>query len=368
MDSAMAPSSEATLRVGVIGTGFMGAVHARSARQAGARLVGVAGSTTDRARAARAALGADRAFDSAEDLISSGTVDVVHICTPNNLHAALALKALDAGLAVVCEKPLATDAPTAALMAARAAETNLVATVPFVYRFHAMAREARARVASGGVGRVSVIHGSYLQDWLALPDEHNWRVDADLGGPSRAFADIGSHWFDLAEFVTADRIAAVSAQTAVVVPERAGAAVTTEDVATVQFRTRYGAIGTMVVSQVSPGRKNRLHLEIAGDQASVAFDQEQPELLWVGRRAGSELLLRDPATLSEAARRYSPLPAGHPQGLYECFDAFVADTYAAIGDDPRDGLPTFADGARAAQLCAAVLASAGDGTWVEVDR
>jgi predicted dehydrogenase len=263
---------------------------------------------------------------------------------------------------------LATDTLTAALMAARAAEAEAVATVPFVYRFHAMAREARHMVAHGSIGRVSVIHGNYLQDWLVPQAESNWRVDADLGGPSRAFADIGSHWCDLAEFVTGDRITEVSAQTAVVVGERAGAQVRTEDVATIQFRTGRGALGTMTASQVSPGRKNRLYLEIAGDGASLAFDQEQPELLWVGRQEGSQLLTRDPATLSEAARRYSPLPAGHAQGFHDCFDAFVADTYAAIRHEHRDGLPTFADGARAAQICAAVLDSASARSWVEVDR
>jgi predicted dehydrogenase len=163
-------------------------------------------------------------------------------------------------------------------------------------------------------------------------------------------------------------ITAVSAQTAVVAGERAGTPVTTEDVATVQFKTRGGAVGALTVSQVSPGRKNRLHLEIAGDAASIAFDQEQPELLWVGREDGSQLLTRDPATLSEPARRYAPLPAGHPQGFHDCFDAFVADTYAAIGGEHRDGLPTFADGARAALLCAAVLDSARSGSWVEVER
>jgi predicted dehydrogenase len=362
--SSSARSGRPALRVGIVGTGFIGSVHARAARLAGARLVGVAGSSAERARGALDSLGAEEAFGSAEDLISA--VDVVHICTPNHLHAPLALKALDAGLAVVCEKPLATDAPTAALMAARAEETGAVATVPFVYRFHAMAREARAKVAAGELGQLSVVHGSYLQDWLVPPAEPNWRLDADIGGPSRAFADIGSHWFDLAEFVTGDRIATVSAQLAVVVPIRDGAQVRTEDVATVQFRTRRGAVGTMAVSQVSPGRKNRLFLEVSGDEASIAFDQEQPELLWVGRQQGSQLLMRDPATLSEAARRYSPLHAGHPQGFHDCFDAFVADTYAAIRGEHRDGLPTFADGSRAAQLCAAVLDSARSRAWVEV--
>jgi predicted dehydrogenase len=350
--------------VGIIGTGFMGRVHARAARLAGATIAGVAGSRPEKAR--QAGLGSAKVFASADELIESGEIDLVHVCTPNHLHAPFALKALSAGLAVVCEKPLATDAASAALMAGRAAEAGLVATVPFVYRFHAMVREARQRVARGDVGRISLIQGSYLQDWLLRPDDDNWRVDPEVGGPSRTFADIGSHWCDLAEFVTGERIAGVFAQTAVVQPERAGTSpVVTEDVATVQFRTASGAVGTLATSQVSPGRKNRLFLEISGTEASLAFDQEQPEMLWVGDRAGSRTLMRDPEILSEAALPYSPLPAGHAQGYHDCFDAFVADTYAAFRGEHRDGLPGFADGARAAAICDAVLASAENGRWTE---
>jgi predicted dehydrogenase len=353
-----------TPRVGIIGTGFMGRVHARAARLAGGTIAGLAGSRPEKAR--QAGLGAAKVFASADELIESGEIDLVHICTPNHLHAPFALKALSAGLAVICEKPLATDAETAELMAERAAESGLVATVPFVYRFHAMVREARQLVARGDVGRISLIQGTYLQDWLLYPEEDNWRVDPEVGGPSRTFADIGSHWCDLAEFVTGDRITSVSAQVAVVQQSRAGISpVMTEDVATVQFRTASGAVGTVATSQVSPGRKNRLFLEISGTEASLAFDQEQPELLWVGDRAGSRTLMRDPTILSDAALPYSPLPAGHPQGYHDCFDAFVADSYATLRGETRDGLPTFADGARAAAICDAVLASARTGRWTE---
>ncbi|WP_433254605.1 Gfo/Idh/MocA family protein [Streptosporangium sp. CA-135522] len=357
------------VRAGVIGTGFMGTVHARSARLAGARIIGVAGSGREKTRQAVARFGAERGFGSAEELIDSGDVDVVHICTPNHLHAPLVMKALDAGKHVVCEKPLATDGETAAMMAARAAQAGRVAAVPFVYRFHPMVREARWLVASGAVGRISLIHGSYLQDWLLTPEDDNWRVDPERGGPSRVFADVGSHWCDLAEFVSGDRIAAVSAQTAVVIPDRAvSRPVLTEDVAVVQFRTTSGALGTVTTSQVAPGRKNRLFLEISGSRAGLAFDQEQPELLWSGRRDGSRLLMRDPATLSAGAVPYATLPPGHAQGYHDCFEAFARDTYAAIRGEHRDGLPTFADGARAARICDAVLESAATGRWLEVEE
>src|SRR5829696_2438929 len=189
------------VRVAIAGTGFIGGVHARSARVAGARLVGVAASSPERGVLAAAALGAERSFATAEELVESPDVDVVHICTPNHLHVALAEAALAAGKHVVCEKPLATDLTGARTLVDAAAAAGTAAAVPFVYRYYATVREARERVRSGATGAVRLVHGTYLQDWLTDAEDDNWRVDSVLGGASRAFADIGSHWCDLAEFV-----------------------------------------------------------------------------------------------------------------------------------------------------------------------
>jgi predicted dehydrogenase len=384
-------SPRKALRVGIAGAGFIGAVHARSARLAGARVAGVAASTPERSREAAQRLGADRGYEDAEALVVAPDIDVVHLCTPNHLHAPLAEAALAAGKHVVCEKPLALDAAQAERVTGAAAGVERIATVPFVYRYHPMALEARARIAAGELGALRLLHGGYLQDWLSTPEDDNWRVDPELGGASRAFADIGSHWCDLAEFVTGERIASVCAQVATTIAERAdrGSArafeshdgpvsrrpgespdgqrpITTEDLAAVLFRTGSGVLGTFVVSQVSPGRKNHLHLEVAGEHASVRFEQERPETLWVGRRERTEELWRDPTQLSPAAARHAIVPVGHPQGYLECFDAFVADSYAAIDGAEPAGLPRFADGLRAARVTDAVLASAAAGEWVDV--
>jgi predicted dehydrogenase len=230
-----------------------------------------------------------------------------------------------------------------------------------------MVREMRARVAAGQPGIISTVHGSYLQDWLADAADDNWRVDDQAGGPSRAFADIGSHWCDLTEFVTGDRIILVSALTRTIRADRGGRAVRTEDLATAHFRTASGVLGTLVVSQVASGRKNRLFLEVSGTDASLAFDQEDPDRLWLGRRDESRLLVRDPATLSPPAARVNSLPPGHAQGYQDAFDTFVADSYAAARGEEPDGLPVFADGARSACVVDAVLASAAaDGAWTDV--
>jgi len=283
----------------------------------------------------------------------------------------------------VCEKPLATTAAEAEQLLVAAQRSGRVATVPFVYRYNPTVVEARGRVAGGEIGRVRLVHGGYLQDWMSTAEDDNWRVDPARSGASRTFADIGSHWCDLMEFVTGQRIGAVCAQTATVVPERADRGnapafaarteggpsrqVVTEDVATVLFRTDAGVVGTMLVSQVSPGRKNHLHLEVAGELASVRFEQERPETLWIGRREGTETVWRDPLALRPEAARLATTPAGHAQGYADCFEAFVADTYAAIGGAEPDVLAWFADGARSARIVDAVMASARAGAaWVEV--
>ena len=327
----------APLGVGVIGAGFIGAVHARSALLAGGRVTGVAASSPRSSEAAAARLGAERAFESPEALVESPDVDVVHVCTPNHLHVPLALAALQAGKHVICEKPLALDEAGASRLVDAAAESGRQAAVPFVYRYYPMAREARARVLGGTSGSLRLLHGTYLQDWLSLPADDNWRVDADLGGASRAFADIGSHWCDLAEFISGDRITRVSARLATVLPERSLAegrpafdrgdangptrAVHTEDAAIVQFETATGALGSVVVSQVSPGREEpaldrarrvRGGARVRPGASRVALARTQgrrrdhgarPRGARSGRRAPLDPAARSPAGLRGLLRR-----------------------------------------------------------------
>lgn len=346
----------------------MGRVHGRSALVSGATVAGAVGSSPAKAAAAAEATGAERGYATLDELLAAD-IDVVHVCTPNNTHLDVTLKALEAGKHVVCEKPLATSVHDAIGLATAAQEAELVGALPFVYRYHPMVRELRTRIAAGDAGIITSLHGSYLQDWLAGVDDQNWRVDDETGGPSRTFADIGSHWCDLMEFVTGDRIAAISAQLRTIRSERGGVAVHTEDLATAQFRTVAGVVGTVVVSQVAAGRKNRLYLEVSGTESSFGFDQEDPDRLWVGRRDASQLLTRDPDTLSAPAVRVNRLPAGHAQGYQDAFDSFVADSYRAVLGDHPDGLPDFAAGARSARVVDAVLRShPADSAWITVDN
>lgn len=371
------------LGVAIVGTGMIGEVHRRAAILAGAIVRGVSASSPERAGEVALAWDVPRAYRDIEEVVADPQVQVVHVCTPNHLHRAMAQAALEAGKHVICEKPLATTFEDAKALAALAASTGLVATVPFVYRYHPVVREARARIAQGELGPLRLIHGSYLQDWLMDPASNNWRVDPKLGGASRVFADIGSHWCDLVEWVSGERFAEVSAAFATVIAERSAAssrsfatattdagmhAVSSEDVAAAMFKTAGDTLASLTVSQISAGRRNRLWFEIDGAKASVAFDQEDSERLWIGLPdQREEIFVRGPGAGSSEQRRLSVLPAGHAQGYGNCFDAFVADTYRAIKAERPEGLPTFDDGLRSALIVDRVIASARTRAWTSID-
>jgi predicted dehydrogenase len=242
----------------------------------------------------------------------------------------------------------------------------VVHAIPFAYRFYGSVREARARIAVAASDNIRIIHGSYLQDWLSRADDTNWRVDPALGGQSRAFGDIGVHWCDLVEFVTGHRIARISAQL-LALPRPGTSGTGTEDAAVLQFVTDHGAIGSAVISQISPGRKNRLWFSIDAADASYQFDQENPDSLWIGGRGHSVELPRA-AEDQVIGPHYDLVPTGHPQGYQDCFTNFVRDVHHGVRGDLPDGLPTFADGLRAASLTEAVLQSARTGAWVEPTR
>lgn len=305
------------------------------------------------------------------DIVTAPDINIVHICTPNHLHAEVAAAAIAAGKHVICEKPLTTTTADSLQLAQAAAVAGVLTAVPFAYRYYGPVREARAQVASGRLGRLRLAHGQYRQDWLASPEDTNWRVDPALGGTSRAFADIGVHWCDLIEFVTGERIASLTARLGFAEPSRrtpsgmiAGRG--TEDIAVLLLTMTSGAVGTLTVSQVSLGRANQLTFSLDGSDRALAFDQEAAELLWIGHRYGIEIRPRGSAATSLEAQRYDAVPALHPQGYQDCFTALMRDVYARLDGESVDGLPDFQDGLRAAHLTDAVLESHQSGSWVEV--
>lgn len=307
-----------SVRAGIIGTGFMARVHAQAIASGGHHLVGVAGSTREKAEAFVATRPAAVPVASVEELIALRP-DVIHVTTPNALHRAQAEAIMDAGIGVIVEKPLATSVEDAEALARRQADAP-VAAVPFIYRYYGLVREIRERIRRNPDNRLWVLHGSYLQDWLAGADQTNWRVDPAAGGASRAFGDIGVHWCDLMEFVTGHRITTVTATVGNAFEREGGPSQNrTEDGAVLTFTTNHGAIGSLVVSQASAGRDNRLYFSFDGPEESYEFDQQLPERAWIGRRDENRLVTRNPAKAVASPVGLEPVPAGHPQGYQQCF-------------------------------------------------
>jgi len=379
------------IKAGIIGAGFIGPVHLDALRRlVGVEVIALAEIDPASGEEKAAHLGIPLVLTS-EELLTHPEIQVVHICTPNHLHYPLACAALAAGKHIMCEKPLALDSGQGREMVERAASSGLCHGIDFNYRGYPLVKEARRRVADGEIGKVRLVHGSYLQDWLLFETDYNWRLEPDQGGSLRAVADIGSHWCDLVEYVTGARIVAANADLATLIPKRKRPAgrgetfqetrprdglteveITTEDYAAVLFRLDQAAHGTFMVSQVSAGHKNRLSWEIDGEKSALAWNQEEPETLWIGHRdQPNQVLRRSPAATGPGPVSRPGLPGGHPEGYNDAVVNVMAAFYAQVesGSPPDPGkapYPTFNDGLHALLVCEAIAESARRGTWVEV--
>lgn len=370
------------MRAAVVGTGFIGVVHVEALRRIGVEVVGVVGSSPGRARAKP---GLPEPYESYDAMLADGRVDVVHVTTPNHLHHVQVKQALAAGKHVVCEKPLATTSTESAELVALAEASGLVHCTNYNVRFYGQCHAARDRVRDGELGTVWNVHGGYLQDWLQRDTDWNWRLDPELGGELRAVADIGTHWLDLTAFVTGRRVAEVFAELATVHPVRrvptgpvetfsgGGAgdvarvdrALASDDLAHILLRYEDGGRGSLVVSQVSAGRRNKIWFEVDGSGGSLHWDSESHEQLWLGHRdRPNELHWREPGPVSD-------YPSGHAEGFPDTFKQLYRAVYRAVeaGAMPeRPDFPTFHDGHEQVLLGQAVAASAREGRWVAVAR
>lgn len=376
------------IKAGVVGTGFIGTVHAEAIRRTGAQLVGVVASNPESGERAAARMGT-QAFASLDDLLAVD-VDVVHVTSPNAFHADQAIACLRAGKHVVCEKPLATTLDEAIAMKQVADETGLVNALNFNIRFYPQIHEARARVAAGDVGKPILVHGHYIQDWLLYDTDWNWRLETAAGGETRAISDIGSHWLDAMTFVTGEPITQVSAELHTVHPVRRRPAgevvtftkteadelievdVTSDDIALVHLRFANGARGSVVVSQVSAGRKNLLEWEVDGTAGSLAWNSERPDELWLGHRdEPNGTYFRNPGSLSEAAAAITFYPGGHVEGFGETFRGLFERVYADIRagrPSEKPAYPDFADGVTGLKVEEAIRRSAASGNWENVEE
>ena len=377
------------MHVGLIGAGFIGPAHVEALRRWGIEVVALAEINPEGAAERARQLRIPRWYASAEELLADPGINVVHITSPNHMHYPQAKAALLAGKHVVCEKPLALTSGESSELIQLAREKRLVNAVIFNARYYPLSQHARALIQGGGIGNVFSVQGSYLQDWLLLPTDWNWRLEPALGGEMRAVTDIGSHWIDLTSFITGLSVEAVFADFKVFLPVRKKPAspgetfttklqrddaveqpVHTEDWATVLFRYAGGGRGVTTVSQVSAGRKNRLTYEISGSHSAIAWDSERPNELWIGHRdRPNELVHKDPALLAPAARQFASFPGGHSEGFPDTFKQLFYSVYryleAGEFDAPPD-FPTFEDGRRSLCVGEAIFRSAHEDRWVEV--
>jgi predicted dehydrogenase len=374
----------------VTGTGFIGAVHVEALHRLGIRVKGILGSSPGKSEIAAQELGLAKAYFSYEELLSDPEVEVVHITTPNRWHREMVIGALDAGKHVVCEKPLATNSMETAELVERAAKNpHLITAVNYNVRFYPLALHARQLIQRGVIGRVLSVRGAYIQDWLLKETDWNWRLLSEEGGELRAIGDIGTHWMDLVLFLTGLQIDSVFADLSTMIPVRqrpkvAGATfegnkggsevaeiepfqITTEDWGSVLFRFSNGARGSMCVSQVTAGRKNKITFEIAGSEGSLAWDSEHPNDLWLGHRdKANELLIRDPSLLDPAIRTFASYPGGHNEGFPDTFKQLYRAIYECLAEEDFSRPKLFAgfdDGHQELLLCEAILRSHREEAW-----
>jgi predicted dehydrogenase len=374
----------------VIGSGFIGTVHIEALRRIGVNVVGLLDASPALGATRAEQLGLGTAYATLGDLLKDERVRVVHVTSPNYLHASQAREILAAGRHIVCEKPLAVTSVESSELVRLAAASGLVNAVNFNIRFYPINQHVAGLVRDGGVGDVRLVTGRYFQDWLFHDTDWNWRLDPEDGGALRAVADIGSHWLDLTTFVTGLQVESLLADLATFIPvrrkpvgpvetfstERAAettpVTIRSEDAALITLRFRGGARGSVAISQISAGRKNSLQYEIGGSAASVAWDSEQPDNLWIGHRdQPNEILLRNPALMNPLGRAAARLPGGHVEGFADTFAAHFISIYQdVIAGRPavHPAYSTFADGHEEMLLGDAVAESARTGRWVDVAR
>ncbi|HXO31280.1 MAG TPA: Gfo/Idh/MocA family oxidoreductase [Candidatus Acidoferrales bacterium] len=377
------------IRTAIVGTGFMGRVHLEALRRLEfVEAAAVVGRNAEATRRLGAGFSLSTITTDYRDVLRDPKIDAVHICTSNAQHFPMASEALRAGKHVICEKPLATTVGEGEELASLAERHELRNCVCHNLRYYPMVQQMRRMRQDGDLGEILIVQGTYFQDWLLYDTDWNWRVDAKAGGPSRCMADIGSHWFDMAEHVTGLRVTSLCADLHTFHSVRkqpkhsvetfsnklsgqgdyVETAVDTEDFGAVIFRMDGQARGSVAASQVSAGRKNRLSIEICGSRSSVAWNQERPDELWVGHRdSGNQVFVKDPALLKPAARSYADLPGGHSEGYDDTFKQVFRRFYAAIGDPAgAPEYPQFVDGIRQLRIVKAALESDRTRGWVDV--
>ena len=375
-------------RTAVIGMGYIGTAHIEALQRIGINVCAISDINVKACEPIAKKYGIDKVYGDYHDMIDGESLTAVHICTPNHMHYEIAVAAIKKGIHVFCEKPLALTSKQSRELVEQAKEAGVLTAINYNYRYYPAVQHARGMVKAKKIGEVNIIIGNYLQDWLLYDTDYNWRLEKEIGGDSRAVADIGSHWCDMAQHVSGLKIVSVMADLMTVHHVRKKPMqkimtfakadktqdfeekpMTTEDYAGVLVRFDNGAKGVFSVSQVSAGQKCTIRLEVYGAEQSVAWEHENANALWVGKRdENCEIVTKSPTGMNEQGARFAHYPAGHLEGYPSVVKNICMDFYKSIENgEPTETLPTFEDGYNQAQIVDAILKSSAEKRWVDVE-
>ena len=382
------------IKVGLIGGGFIGRVHTEALRRLGfIDVIAIAEADQKLAEERAEELLIPNAYGDYRELIKNEEVESVHVLTPNNLHFPMSRKAVEAGKHVVCEKPLAMNSRETAELVKLAKENGVVHCLCHNMRYYPMVKQAREMVKAGEIGDIWIIHGHYLQDWLFHETDYNWRVTSEIGGKSRVVADIGTHWMDMVQHVSGQKVVSVSVDMKTLIPVRKKSLkevetftvqklkpedyedvkIDTEDLGIVLLKFSGGARGVLIASQVCAGRKNWIQFEINGSKRSLEWDGEHPNHMWIGERGKvNGEFIKNPAIMAPEAAKYAHAPFGLGEGYLDTFKNVFSDVYTWIRegkrmDEKKANFPTFVTGHEELAIVDAAIRSNESGKWEDVE-
>ena len=377
------------IKVGVIGAGFIGKQHVEAIRRIpGTEVVAIADVSENLLEFAEKQLYIPKTYKNYMQMLQEQDIDVIHNCTPTMMHFPINKDAIAFKKHIYSEKPFTLTLQESKELVELADAGKVAAAINFNYRHNVMVHEMRERVRNGSIGKVLMVYGEYLQDWLLYETDFDWRIDPKIGGESRAIADIGSHCFDTLEYILDKKITSVYAKLMIVHDvrkrmEKSGTfssskgkileevPVHSEDAAFIMVEFEDGTPGLVNISQVCAGKKNGLRVNISGSESSLEWNQERADRLLIGHRnIGNEDIYAGEQYLTDYARAYLALPNGHSVGWADALKNGIAAFYDSIRDESyansKQIYATFNDGLEIMRIVKACLESNLRNRWVNV--
>jgi len=376
------------IKVGVIGAGYIGPIHIDAlSRMGGIKVRSVADVNLNLAKKAAKDYNIENTYNDYKEIIKDPEIDVIHNCTPNKFHYNITKEALEANKNVLSEKPLAMTLDEAEELVELADKGGIITGIDFCYRYYPVVQEMALRIKRGDLGKVRMVTGSYLQDWLSNPTDYSWRLENSESGESNITADLGSHWFDLVQFLTGLKVSEVIGDFSTLIPVRKkpkrqvlafekiedtkteDVKIELEDYSSILFRLSENTPGSFTTSQVCAGRKSDTEIQVYGSKCSYAWNHKRSNELWIGYRdKPNEILIESPVLQGKSTAKYATLPTGHPLGYHDAVLNLFKDFYSAIlkGESKSSSRPTFKTGYDEMKILDAVIKSNKERRWVSL--